>query len=226
MGKGQLYGEGLFDILYLFVITSAGLMMLATSNSNLQCQLFAASALVLGFGDAFHLIPRILSIYHGNFDKYSKQLGFGKLVTSITSTIYYLLMFNFISLKYNDYDDRLSKVFIVLIAARIFLCILPINKWFSKDPPIYMNYLRNIPFIFIGIIIVYRLYIFRKVDPQFEFIYVAFICSFLFYLPVAFLSHKYPKLGLLMIPKTCAYLYIVFVGYKAFVGFNHKGDEL
>ena len=49
-----------------------------------------SAALILGFGDAFHLVPRVLNYFvEGDFNFW---LGFGKLVTSITMTIFYVLV--------------------------------------------------------------------------------------------------------------------------------------
>ena len=42
----------------------------------------------------------------------------------------------------------------------------------------------------------------------------AIIISFGCYLPVTLLSKKYPKVGLLMIPKTCAYVWVIVMGLQ------------
>lgn len=41
--------------------------------------------------------------------------------------------------------------------------------------------------------------------------------SFIFYIPVVLFSQKYPAVGALMMPKTVAYLLIVYSGYKYFI---------
>lgn len=41
---------------------------------------------------------------------------------------------------------------------------------------------------------------------------IAIIISFGYYPPVTLLSKKYPKVGLLMIPKTCAYAWVIITG--------------
>ena len=51
----------------------------------------ALATLILGCGDAFHLVPRVLN-YFSDAD-YTAALGIGKLVTSITMTGFYLLMY-------------------------------------------------------------------------------------------------------------------------------------
>ncbi len=43
---------------------------------------------------------------------------------------------------------------------------------------------------------------------------IAIILSFGFYIPVVLWSNTLPIIGILMIPKTLAYVWIVFMGYK------------
>lgn len=42
----------------------------------------------------------------------------------------------------------------------------------------------------------------------------AILISFGCYLPVTLMSKKHPKVGLLMIPKTCAYIWIIAMGLE------------
>lgn len=42
----------------------------------------------------------------------------------------------------------------------------------------------------------------------------AILISFGCYLPVTLLCKKYPKVGLLMIPKTCAYIWMIVMGLQ------------
>jgi hypothetical protein len=43
---------------------------------------------------------------------------------------------------------------------------------------------------------------------------LAITLSFLLYAPVVLLASTYPLVGVLMIPKTLAYVWIVFMGFK------------
>ena len=135
-------------------------------------------------------------------------------------------MFYFLNNKYNDYDERLTYIFLAISAIRIIICLLPQNKWLSSGGSLTMNYLRNAPFLIMGIIVIYRFYLFRNVDEDFKYVYLAIIISFGFYLPVILFAHKYPIIGMLMIPKTIAYLYIVYIGYNHYIGLNSKPLEL
>jgi hypothetical protein len=49
--------------------------------------------------------------------------------------------------------------------------------------------------------------------PAVRFMWLAVLLSFAFYLPVVLWSRKVPKIGILMLPKTCAYVWIVLMGF-------------
>lgn len=85
--------ETLFDIVYLVTVITLGIRMIRGSKGNRQFQLFGWMAVVLGAGDSFHLVPRALALCTTGFDAYAVQLGLGKWITSITTTIFYVLLY-------------------------------------------------------------------------------------------------------------------------------------
>ena len=58
----QAIMETLFDIVYLFTVTAIGITMIKKSKGNKQYLLFGIMAVVLGCGDAFHLVPRAYAL--------------------------------------------------------------------------------------------------------------------------------------------------------------------
>ena len=50
--------ETVFDIFYLGTVLTVGIRMIRGSKENTQFRLFGLMAVVLGAGDAFHLVPR------------------------------------------------------------------------------------------------------------------------------------------------------------------------
>ena len=44
---------------------------------------------------------------------------------------------------------------------------------------------------------------------------ILYTLSFAFYIPVVLWSDAYPLVGILMIPKTCAYVWTVAIGFNA-----------
>ena len=97
------YGESAFDILYLLTALTAGIWLLRRRN-NRAVWLMGWAVLILGAGDAFHLVPRVLNYFlSGDF---TAALGIGKLVTSVTMTVFYLLLYLLWLRVYGEKEDR------------------------------------------------------------------------------------------------------------------------
>ncbi|MBQ3432450.1 MAG: hypothetical protein IJG23_06680 [Clostridia bacterium] len=206
------YGESFFDIAYLIVAIGVGVYLLTKASGKLQ-RLMGAAALILGCGDAFHLVPRVLA-YFADKD-FSAALGIGKLVTSITMTVFYILMY-YIFLDNYDFPQNKSITAGIwgLSAIRIALCLFPQNAWLSNNSPLLWGILRNIPFAFLGLMIVVLYFKHRKDDTCFRFTWLYVTLSFLFYIPVVIGADAVPILGALMLPKTICYVLILLTFVK------------
>ena len=55
----QAIVETLFDAVYLTSVIAIGVTMIVKSRGNKEHWLFGIMAVVLGAGDAFHLVPRV-----------------------------------------------------------------------------------------------------------------------------------------------------------------------
>ena len=205
------YGESLFDIVYILLAIIMGIKILLSKSKS--SKLMGSSVLILGLGDAFHLIPRILN-YFVNYD-FNMYLGIGKLVTSITMTIFYIFMY-FIYLKvYNNKENKNVTFSIwILSIIRIILCLFPQNKWITNNSPFIWGIIRNIPFIIIGIIITILYYNNRDKISSFKNDWLYVLLSFIFYLIVVLFASSIPILGMFMLPKTICYILIIISFYK------------
>ena len=207
--------ETTFDIAYLTTVITLGIMMIVKSKRNKQYFLFGIMAVVLGFG-AFHLVPRAIALCTTGLENYTVPLGIGKFITSITMTIFYILLYYIWRIRYQVQGKNwITAVFYVLAAVRIGLCMLPQNAWTSTEPPLTWGIYRNIPFAFIGIMIVVLFYqSSRKVnDKSFQNMWLTIVLSFCFYIPVVLWADVNPLIGMLMIPKTCAYVWTILIGF-------------
>lgn len=90
----QAIVETVFDAAYLLTVITLGVVMIRESRGNKEYVLFGCMAVVLGLGDAFHLIPRAVALCTTGLDDYTVALGMGKWITSITMTIFYLLLYD------------------------------------------------------------------------------------------------------------------------------------
>lgn len=105
----------------------------------------------------------------------------------------------------------------ILALLRIVLCLMPQNAWTSAEAPLSWGIYRNIPFTILGVLIVVLFYRSAKAeqDKSFRFLWLALVISFACYIPVVLFADSVPPVGMLMIPKTCAYVWVVLIGYKA-----------
>lgn len=205
----KVYGELVFDILYLIIITAIAIYILSSEKKKISI-LMGMSLLFLAFGDAFHLVPRILSNFLSfNFDG---LLGIGKLITSITMTAFYLFLYY---IYLNNYDVKRNKsltiIVWVLFIARIVLCLMPQNRWLDNASVESWSIIRNIPFIILGILIIVLFFKKMKDDKYFKYLSLVITLSFAFYIPVILLASEHPKVGMLMIPKTICYIIISII---------------
>ena len=202
--------EAIFDLLYLTAAFILGLTLLMYASGNSVRTLAGVMALVLAGGDAFHLVPRILVIRTGREEQLQRALGTGKQVTSITMTLFYLLLWHIGVLVFSPKDiSGWSYSVYALTTIRIFLCLLPQNKWQERYPPVIWGVLRNTPFFLQGALVAGLFFLQRSINPELSHMWLAIALSFLFYLPVVLWANKNPRIGMLMLPKTCAYLWML-----------------
>ena len=188
------------------------------SKGNKQYYLFGVMAVVLGVGDAFHLVPRAVALCTSGLESFTTALGIGKFVTSITMTIFYILLYFVWRRRYAIHGKGgLTAAIFGLSALRIVLCLFPQNAWTSAQAPLSWGIYRNIPFTILGILMIYLFYREARVrnDKAFRNMWLTIVLSFAFYLPVVLFADQIPVIGMLMIPKTCAYVWTVWIGYQA-----------
>ncbi len=210
------YGESAFDILYLLFAIVSGILMLKKAEDK-SGRMMGLSALILGCGDAFHLVPRVLN-YFTEWDL-TAALGIGKLITSVTMTVFYVLMYVIWQRIYREKKDR-RITFAVwgLAAVRIVLCLFPQNGWIRNSSDVSWGIIRNVPFVLLGALII-ALYFRRKEEIRlFRPVWLYILLSFLFYIPVAVAAGLLPILGMLMLPKTVCYILLITVFLRRVFG--------
>jgi hypothetical protein len=201
------YGESLFDICYLLFAIVSGCIILKRSKDTTG-KIMGFAALILGLGDAFHLVPRFLNYFVGR--NFTVARGVGKLVTSITMTVFYVLVYYLWMRVYKCQENkRLTMAIWGLSVVRIILCLFPQNGWFQNESSMTWGIIRYIPFVILGGFICYIYYIKRAEDKIFRPMWIYILLSFLFYIPVAVFAGLVPMLGMLMLPKTICYILMI-----------------
>ena len=214
----QAIMETLFDTVYLISVITIGILMIRGSKGNGQFRLFGIMAVVLGAGDAFHLIPRAVALCTMGLEHYTVPLGLGKWITSVTMTVFYVLLYYVWRKRYRiKGKSGLTAAVYLLAGARILLCMMPQNQWLSADAPLSWGIYRNIPFALLGLLVIVLFYRSAKSyrDRAFRWMWLTIVLSFGFYIPVVLWADSIPIIGMLMIPKTCAYVWTVLIGYFA-----------
>lgn len=213
----QAIAETLFDIVYLVSVVTIGILMIKGCKGNIQYKLFGIMAVMLGLGDAFHLVPRAIALCTTGLEDYTVALGIGKLITSVTMTVFYILLYYVWRLRYHVEGKRnLTVAVYVLSLVRVVLCMFPQNEWTSANAPLSWGIYRNIPFALLGLLVILLFYKSAKEsnDRSFRFMWLTIVLSFGFYIPVVLWADTIPLIGMLMIPKTCAYVWTVVIGYQ------------
>ena len=172
----------------------------------------------MGAGDAFHLVPRAYALCTTGLGNYTVPLGLGKWITSVTMMIFYVLLYHVWRKRYDiKGKNGVTAAVYILALVRIILCMMPQNNWLSADSPLSWGIYRNIPFALLGLLIIVLFYnsAKEKKDKAFKNMWLTIVLSFGFYIPVVLWADAVPIIGMLMIPKTCAYVWTVLIGYKA-----------
>ena len=77
----QAIMETAFDAVYLVSVITIGVLMIKGSKGGSQFRLFGLMAVVLGCGDAFHLVPRAYALCTTGLENYAAALGLGKWIS-------------------------------------------------------------------------------------------------------------------------------------------------
>ena len=214
----QAIVETLFDAVYLISVITIGILMIRKSKGNRQFTMFGIMAVLLGSGDAFHLVPRAFALCTTGLENFTVQLGLGKWITSVTMTIFYVILYYIWRERYQIKGHNATTAAIYVLAGlRIVLCMMTQNEWLSAEAPLSWGIYRNIPFALMGLLIIVLFYKSAKErnDQSFRWMWMTIVLSFAFYIPVVLWADVVPTIGMLMIPKTCAYVWTVLIGYRA-----------
>ena len=159
-----------------------------------------------------------LALCTTGLENYAVPLGLGKWITSITMTVFYVLLYYVWRKRYQvEGEKNLTIAVYALSAVRVLLCMMPQNQWLTNKTSLTWGILRNVPFALLGLLIIVLFYRSAKDhgDKAFRWMWLTIVLSFGFYIPVVLWADVNPLIGMLMIPKTCAYVWTVLIGYNA-----------
>jgi hypothetical protein len=216
-----------FNLSYLAVIWTLVVLMtrrmatVAPQDRRLAGLVRLAFAL-LATGDTGHVGFRVLAYALGGLDARPLVLGvplslvgIGALTTAVTVTFFYMLMVYVWRTRFDQPANAFTSLLLAIGVLRLIIMALPGNAWDSVVAPQPMSLIRNLPLMVqgLGVMGLILSSAYRRHDVTFQWIGWMIAVSFGFYAPVILFAAQIPLLGMLMIPKTCAYLVIAFIAY-------------
>ena len=132
-------------------------------------------------------------------------------------TIFYIILMYVWKFTFPEFKIPMIIEVIIWISAivRIVICMFPQNNWCTDEGNMRLSIIRNAVFAITGIgVIILYLISGNTYGYHMTRMVAAIIISFGCYLPVTLFSKTKPKVGLLMIPKTCAYMWIIAMGLQ------------
>lgn len=182
------------------------------------------AVLALGVGDMFHLVARahrtltgvesVACIWNGCEVSW---VGLGSFATSFTLVFFYLFVLFYRQEKMNLSWTWVETAIVGLLVVRLVLLFFPQNNW-GGSAPAWRIY-RNIPFTLAGFGLAYLFLQAASTTPNPAGKWLAgtgwaVIISFACYIGTILLVDRYPMTGILMLPKTIAYVVVAIYFYK------------
>jgi hypothetical protein len=211
-----------FNIGYLLVIWGIVVAMIIhqgqvlAQNRSLAIRLLWAFGL-LALGDTGHVGFRVIAYARGGLAVNPALVGAGALSTAMTLTVFYMLILDVWRLRYQKRYGAFGWFLVGVGLVRLVIMLFPQNEWWQVTAPYNWSLLRNSFLIIqgLGVLALILDDAVRTNDRPFIWVGIMIALSYLFYAPVILWVLWIPILGMLMIPKTCAYLGIAFIVYRA-----------
>lgn len=225
----RMWVEVSFNIGYLLVVWGLVAAMLRrrasvpAADAPVARRILWAFAL-LALGDTGHVGLRVLAYGLGGLEVQPVVLGvpislvgLGALATAFTLTLFYMLLLDTWRLRFGHAWGPLALALLAAGVLRLLIMAFPQNAWSQTTPPQPWSLYRNLPLIVQGLGLAFLMLrdaqaqgdrLFRSIG---RYILISYAC----YLPVVLWVQRAPMLGMLMIPKTLAYVAIAVLAYRA-----------
>ncbi|MEX1377794.1 MAG: hypothetical protein AB1Z23_10055 [Eubacteriales bacterium] len=212
--------EVIFDISYLITVWTITALMfknrskLSPENKSLG-MLFILAFFFLAIGDTGHVGFRVPALLMGGIDANAKLVGIGSLATAIMITFFYMIIAEIWRVRFDKKRNFLWWFLMAVGVVRLVIMAFPQNNWLKHTVTLGWNLARNIPLMVQGLVVAVALLVcgIRQKDKFPKSISVMIFISYAFYFPVVFFSRQIPILGMLMIPKTLAYVAVAVIAY-------------
>ena len=223
----RIWAEISFNLLYLVVIYWLVILMIrrrgdVAVEKRPLANLFIWAFGLLALGDTGHVGFRVWAYARGGLEQtislFGREVGLvglGALATSITVTLFYVLVLIIWRARFGKLYDWVGRLLFAAAAIRFLIMLSPNNEWNNVVPPQPWSLYRNLPLMVQGLGVAFLILRDARAagDRTFTWVGLMILTSYAFYMPVIFLVQRYPLVGMLMIPKTMAYVAIAFIAY-------------
>lgn len=220
--------ETLFDVIYLLLVWGMVILMTVKMSKVNEADRKTANWIRLAFillaaGDTGHVGFRVLAQLTHTLDKpvmvFSAPMhliGLGMMTTAFTVTMFYMVFILVWQSRNQQKGTWFTNLLLAFGVIRIIFMALPANQWGELVPPQPISLYRNLFLVVQGLGLLGLLFTsaVQQKDKLFMAIAWMIVLSFAFYTPVILFSQQIPMIGMLMIPKTIAYLAVAIIAYN------------
>ena len=224
----RMWMEITFNMIYLMVVWGVVISMFARrgavrSPDRRVADLVMWSFALLALGDTGHVGFRVIAYAIGDlnatvpiFGSEMGLVGLGALATAITVTFFYVLVLMIWHERFNKPYGWFGYLLFVTALVRLVIMAFPANEWNNLVPPQPWGLMRNLPLMLQGLGVAYLILRDSRAtgDRAFTWIGISILISYAMYTPVILFVQQMPMIGMLMIPKTIAYVAIAFIAYN------------
>lgn len=215
--------ETIFNITYLIIIWTVVLIMfqrrknLSAENNSIG-KMFLWAFLLLALGDTGHVGFRFWALLAGGISGNAALVGIGKLTTAFTVSLFYMIFVEIWRVKFKKERNGLWWGLMGLGLLRVILLVPSGNQWLAEQAPKNWALMRNAPLTVLGLGIAVLMLVnaLKERDQLFKWVSIMIFVSYFFYAPVILFVDRFPMIGMLMIPKTLAYLVMAFLALGLF----------
>ena len=224
----RMWVEVIFNLGYLLAI-----YWLVWQMSRKQSQIpgdqkhitrpFIWAFFLLALGDTGHVGFRVVAYASGGLEKtvtlFGQEVGLvglGALSTAITVTFFYMLVLVVWARRFEKPFGWFGTLLIAAGIGRLVYMGLTVNDWNSVVPPQPYSLYRNLFLVLQGLGVAFLILRDAQAekDRTFFWIGICILLSYGFYIPVILFVQQVPAIGMLMIPKTLAYVAIAVIGNR------------
>jgi hypothetical protein len=226
--EARMWVEILFNVSYLVVVWSLVILMrrnreAVAPRDRRVAEIVMWAFVLLALGDTGHVGFRVMAYPLGDIETAFSVLGvqvglvgLGALATAVTVTGFYVLMLFAWRERFGRDFGWFEYLLLAATAVRFLIMVFPANEWNNTVPPQPWSLWRNLPLTVLGLGVAYLFIRDARAAKDRTFLWMGamILVSYACYVPVILFVQEAPMVGMLMIPKTLAYLGIAIFAYR------------